>query len=185
MLALLDTSLFLSLCLSFLSSSLSPSFRPRRYFLSPATCTRISLCTRIAIYAYVYLCTKRSAHTCRARNISRVRIELCHPSFSLFSRSSFPIRERGTRVSRQIDLPPGNACCTRCEQTRTSKRFEDRVIFTPANCSFFFYRTFGKYVRARERKKKRTAPTGIDEWLTSYVYRSYASSLYAKPIRGI
>lgn len=149
--------LSLSLALSFLSFflSLSPSFRPRRYFLSPATCTRISLCTRIAIYAYVYLCTKRSAHTCRARNISRVRIELCHPSFSLFSRSSFPIRERGTRVSRQIDLPPGNACCTRCEQTRTSKRFEDRVIFTPANCSFSFTVPLANtFVREREKRKE-------------------------------
>lgn len=155
MLALLDTPLSLFhffLPLSFISSppilSFSGNMRAHIY-----SCAHAS---RVAIYAYVHLCTKRSAHTCRARNISRVRIELCHPSFSLFSRSSFPIRERGTRVSRQIDLPPGNGCCTRCEQTRTSKRFEDRVIFTPVNYSFSFtVPLVNTFVRGRERERER------------------------------
>lgn len=156
MLALLDTPPSLSLSHFFLPLSFISS--PPILSFSGNVCTRIYSCahaSRVAIYAYVYLCTKRSAHTCRARNISRVRIELCHPSSSLFSRSSFPIRERGTRVSRQIDLPPGNGCCTRCEQTRTSKRFEDRVIFTPVDYFFSFtFGTFGKYVRERKREKR-------------------------------
>lgn len=145
--------LSLSLALSFLSFFLSLSFisSPPIFSFSGNVHTYIVVHT----HRYLCLCTKRSAHTCRARNISRVRIELCHPSFSLFSRSSFPIRERGTRVSRQIDLPPGNACCTRCEQTRTSKRFEDRVIFTPANCSFSFTVPLANtFVREREKRKE-------------------------------
>lgn len=65
------------------------------FILSFATCTPFKHASQPAIYAYVYLCTKQSARTCRARNISRVPIELATLRV-LSSRFAFPTNERGS-----------------------------------------------------------------------------------------
>lgn len=89
-----------------------------------------------AIYAYVYLCTKQSARTCRARNISRVPIELCHPktSLSFYSRFSFPIQMEA-RVSQQIDLPRRLEMVVACASKHV-RPFRRSCYFYAHSCSF-------------------------------------------------